>query len=71
MLEIVIRVMVIMVVDIMVKFMVIIYGYNTGPVSINLYTNTSNAITEGEINTNGTIMNQTISYGVPETNDSE
>lgn len=60
-----------MVVDIMVKFMVIIYGYNTGPVSINLYTNTSNAITEGEINTNGTIMNQTISYGVPETNDSE
>ena len=71
MLEIVIRVMVIMVVDIMVKFMVIIYGYNTGPVSINLYTNTSNAITEGEINTNGTIMNQTISYGIPETNDSK
>ena len=27
------------------------YGYNTGLVSINLYTDTSNDITEGKINT--------------------
>lgn len=41
------------------------YGYNTELVSINLYTDTSNDITEGEINTNGTVMNQTISYWPP------
>ena len=43
------------------------YGYNTGPVSINLYTDTSNAITEWEIITNGTLMNQTIHYRNPST----
>ena len=43
------------------------YGYNTGPVSINLYTDTYNAITEGEISANGTVMNQTIYYRNPNT----